>query len=112
VDIKTKGQYSFLPWDMSHFMVPSPTAVKTYGVQDYIKHATGTGPYKMTKYVDGQVMELEPNADYWKGKPKLDKIVLRPMPDPAPVTMQTLPASRVVKLERCRSPGRGRARSR
>jgi len=82
-EIKTKGEYSFLPWDMSHFMVASPTAVKTYGFQEYIKHATGTGPYKMTKYVDGQVMELEPNADYWGGKPKLDKIVLRPMPDPA-----------------------------
>src|SRR5204862_195985 len=27
--------------------------------------------------------ELEPNADYWGGKPKLDKLILRPMPDPA-----------------------------
>ena len=25
----------------------------------------------MTKYVDGQVMELEPNEGYWQGKPKL-----------------------------------------
>jgi peptide/nickel transport system substrate-binding protein len=82
-EIKTKGPYSFLAWDMSHMMIPSPTAVRTYGVQDYIKHATGTGPFKMTKYVDGQVMELEPNENYWRGKPKLDKLVLRPMPDPA-----------------------------
>src|SRR5205814_2364767 len=35
------------------------------------------------RYVDGQVLELEPNADYWGGKPKLDKLILRPMPDPA-----------------------------
>jgi peptide/nickel transport system substrate-binding protein len=28
-------------------------------------------------------MELEPFADYWGGRPKLDKLVLRPMPDPA-----------------------------
>jgi peptide/nickel transport system substrate-binding protein len=28
-------------------------------------------------------MELEANPDYWGGKPKLDKLILRPMPDPA-----------------------------
>ncbi len=28
-------------------------------------------------------MELEANADYWGGRPKLDKIVLKPMPEPA-----------------------------
>jgi peptide/nickel transport system substrate-binding protein len=83
LEIKTKGPYSFLPWDMSHMMIASPTAVKTYGVQEYIKHASGTGPFKMTKYVDGQVMELDPNESYWRGKPKLDKLILRPMPDPA-----------------------------
>jgi peptide/nickel transport system substrate-binding protein len=82
-EINTKGPYSFLPWDMSHMMIASPTAVKTYGVQDYIKHATGTGPFKMTKYIDGQVMELDPNESYWGGKPKLGKLILRPMPDPA-----------------------------
>jgi peptide/nickel transport system substrate-binding protein len=37
----------------------------------------------MTKYVDGQVMEMEPNEGYWQGKPKLDKLVLLPMPEPA-----------------------------
>ncbi|MBV9898407.1 MAG: ABC transporter substrate-binding protein [Chloroflexi bacterium] len=83
LEIKTKSPYSFLPWDMSHMMIASPTAVKTYGVEEYIKHATGTGPFKMTKYIDGQVMELDPNENYWGGKPKLDKLILRPMPDPA-----------------------------
>jgi peptide/nickel transport system substrate-binding protein len=83
LEIKTRGPYSFLPWDMSHMMIASPTAVKTYGVQEYIKHATGTGPFKMTRYIDGQVMELDPNENYWGGKPKLDKLILRPMPDPA-----------------------------
>ncbi|MGE3914044.1 MAG: ABC transporter substrate-binding protein [Chloroflexota bacterium] len=82
-EIKTSAPYSFLPWDLAFLLIPSPAAVKQYGNTEYIKHAAGTGPYKMTKYVDGQVMELEPNADYWGGKPKLDKLILRPMPDPA-----------------------------
>jgi peptide/nickel transport system substrate-binding protein len=82
-EIKTAAPYGLLLHDLTVIEFPSPTVVKKYGNQDYVKYATGTGPFKMTKYIDGQVMELEPNADYWRGKPKLDKIVLKPMPDPA-----------------------------
>jgi len=83
VEVKTQGQYSFLPWEMAFILVPSPTAIKKYGNKDYVNHPVGTGPFKVTKYVDGQVMELIPNDQYWNGKPKLDKLILRPMPDPA-----------------------------
>ncbi|MFN8524673.1 MAG: ABC transporter substrate-binding protein [Chloroflexota bacterium] len=81
--IKTKYPYSILPWEMAFITVASPTAVKKVGNKEYIKTPVGTGPFKVTKYVDGQVLELEPNAEYWGGKPKLDKLILRPMPDPA-----------------------------
>ncbi|MBO0879635.1 MAG: ABC transporter substrate-binding protein [Mycobacterium sp.] len=80
--IVTNRPYAFLLWDLQGLYLPSPTAVKTYG-PDYVQHAAGTGPFRMTKYVDGQVMELEPNDGYWQGKPKLDKLVLSPMPEPA-----------------------------
>jgi peptide/nickel transport system substrate-binding protein len=82
VNIVTKGPYAFLLWDLTVLLLPSPTAVQTWG-KDYVQHASGTGPFKMTKYIDGQVMELEPNEAYWQGKPKLDKVVLLPMPEPA-----------------------------
>ncbi len=82
VSITTRAPYSFLLWDLTVLLLPSPTAVQQWG-KDYVQHASGTGPFKMTKYVDGQVMELEPNPDYWQGKPKLDKLVLLPMPEPA-----------------------------
>ncbi|MFN0070073.1 MAG: ABC transporter substrate-binding protein [Chloroflexota bacterium] len=81
--IVTRRPYSFLPWDLAYIFFPSPTAVKTHGNKDYVQHASGTGPFRMTKYVDGQVMELEPHPTYWQGKPKLDKLILRPMPEPA-----------------------------
>ena len=80
--IVTNRPYAFLLWDLQGMLLPSPTAVKTYG-KDYVQHAAGTGPFRMTKYVDGQTMELEPNEGYWQGKPKLDKLVLLPMPEPA-----------------------------
>jgi peptide/nickel transport system substrate-binding protein len=83
VEIKTKTPYGLLIWDLTSVFFPSPTAVKTFGNQEYVNHAAGTGPFKIARYVDGQVMELVPNAGYWGGKPKLDKLVLRPMPDAA-----------------------------
>src|SRR5439155_24613144 len=63
--------------------IPSPTAIKQWGNKDYPQHPVGTGPFKVTKYVDGQVMEMVPNQDYWKEKAKLDKLVVCPMPEPA-----------------------------
>ncbi len=80
-EVKTKYPDSFIPWELM-IMIPSPTAIKKYGTQDYANHAIGTGPFIMSKYVDGQVMELTPNPDYWNGPPKLDKITLYPMPEP------------------------------
>jgi peptide/nickel transport system substrate-binding protein len=83
VAVKTKTVYAFLPYDLVYLYIPSPTAIEKYGNKDYAQHATGTGPFMMTKYVDGQVMELTANPDYWGGKPKLDKVILYPMPEPA-----------------------------
>jgi len=83
VKFTTKAVNALLPYDLVFVYYPSPDAVKKYGNAQYQNHATGTGPFKMTKYVDGQVMELDANADYWGGRPKLDKIVLKPMPEPA-----------------------------
>ncbi|MBV9322981.1 MAG: ABC transporter substrate-binding protein [Chloroflexi bacterium] len=45
--------------------------------------AVGTGPFKITNYVDGQFMELSRYDGYWRGRPVLDKIVRREFKDPA-----------------------------
>lgn len=43
----------------------------------------GTGPFKWTAYTPGQSTELTAFDNYWRGKPKLDKIIRRHFPDPA-----------------------------
>jgi peptide/nickel transport system substrate-binding protein len=83
VQITTKTPYALLPWDLTSIYFPSPTAVKRWGNQNYPLHAVGTGPFTMSKYVEGSEMDLTANADYWGGRPKLDKIRLRVMPDAA-----------------------------
>ena len=45
--------------------------------------AIGTGPYKFSKHVRGQYMELVANADYWSGAPKIDRLINRYFADQA-----------------------------
>lgn len=40
----------------------------------------GTGPYKLTKYVPDQYVELTANADYFKGAPKISRIIWKILP--------------------------------
>jgi peptide/nickel transport system substrate-binding protein len=45
--------------------------------------AVGTGPFKIDKLVPGQELDLSRNPYYWKkGLPKLDKLVIKTVPDP------------------------------
>lgn len=41
----------------------------------------GTGPFKIAKWVKGDHIELVANPDYFRGKPKLQKIIIRVIPD-------------------------------
>jgi peptide/nickel transport system substrate-binding protein len=43
----------------------------------------GTGPFKFTKYVTDQYVELAANVDYRGGKPALEKVINRYFADPA-----------------------------
>lgn len=83
MEVITKKPWSFLLYDMVAWNIPSPTAVRQWGNKEYPQHPIGTGPFKVVKYVDGQVMEMVPNQDYWKEKAKLDKLIVYPMPEPA-----------------------------
>jgi 4-phytase/acid phosphatase/peptide/nickel transport system substrate-binding protein len=62
-------------------VVQSPTAWKTKG-DDYNRNPVGTGPYILKSWTAGDRLVLERNPDYWdKGRPYLDRIVLKPLPD-------------------------------
>jgi peptide/nickel transport system substrate-binding protein len=83
LEITTFEPFSFLLWSLAFTLLPSPTAVMEYGNEEYVNHASGTGPFRMVRYVDGEVIEFEANEDYWRGRPKLDRIVAVPMPEPS-----------------------------
>lgn len=83
VRIKTKGPDPLLPTRMSRYpayIVP-PKYVKEVGNDVFARKPIGTGPYKMVDFVPDQHVILEATADYWRGKPAIDRVVWRPIPD-------------------------------
>ena len=62
--------------------IHSPKALAEYGDQIGM-HPTGTGPFKLESYKPNEETVLVRNDDYWGGAPYLDKVVFRPIPDPA-----------------------------
>jgi len=60
--------------------IVSPRAIARWGV-DVARHPVGTGPFRFVKWVPGERLVLEANRDYWRGRPYLDKLVFKPVPD-------------------------------
>ncbi|WP_409997683.1 ABC transporter substrate-binding protein [Bradyrhizobium sp. SZCCHNRI3043] len=98
VELTTKEPDSFLPINLTNLFMASPTKwQKLYeaatGADDkaksqaawaaFAKDASGTGPWKMTKFTPRERLELSKNEAYWdKARvPKSDKMILLPMPE-------------------------------
>lgn len=46
-----------------------------------VRHPIGTGPYKFEKWEAGQRVTLVANDDYFEGRPHLDRVIMRIIPD-------------------------------
>ncbi|MEP6986630.1 MAG: ABC transporter substrate-binding protein, partial [Chloroflexota bacterium] len=48
---------------------------------EFNRKPVGTGPYKVTDWTTGESITLEANENYFKGRPCIDKIIFRIIPD-------------------------------
>ena len=85
VEVDTGAPTSFVPYQIVYMVIVSPAQWNK--VKDWRKFAeqpSGTGPFKVTRFVPRERLELEPNRQYWNAKrmPKVDKLTLFPMPEP------------------------------
>jgi peptide/nickel transport system substrate-binding protein len=65
---------------MTPFSIVSPTALQKWKA-DFRNHPVGTGPFKFLRWDREDKVVLEANTDYWEGRPPLDRIILRSIPD-------------------------------
>ncbi|MCX6661477.1 MAG: ABC transporter substrate-binding protein, partial [Euryarchaeota archaeon] len=62
--------------------IVSPTNAETWKA-DAFKHPCGTGPFKFVEWVKDDHITVEANKEYWRGAPKIDKVIYRVITDPS-----------------------------
>lgn len=86
LEITTKTPDATLPYQLAWILMSSRANWEAHGKnwEEVAKAPSGTGPWKLSSFVPRERAELVPNAEYWDGTriPKLDKMVLLPLPEP------------------------------
>jgi ABC-type transport system substrate-binding protein len=85
VRITTKEPYALLLNTLAHGSgaMVSPAAIAKNGDDSMALRPVGAGPYMLESFTPGQEVVLKAFVGYWGGKPKLDKIVFKYIPEPA-----------------------------
>lgn len=45
------------------------------------RHPVGTGPFRFVEWVPNERIVLDANPDYWEGKPKVERLIFKVVPD-------------------------------
>jgi peptide/nickel transport system substrate-binding protein len=61
--------------------IVSPTAAANYG-KVFRNNPVGSGPFIFKEYRPRDQVVLDANPNYWRGKPKVDRIAFKILPDP------------------------------
>jgi peptide/nickel transport system substrate-binding protein len=86
VEFLTTQPSSFVLFQLVYVLYSSPAQWDKVGKdwRAFAANPSGTGPFKMTRFVPRERAEYEPNTAYWDKNriPKVEKLVLLPMPEP------------------------------
>lgn len=86
LEIITKTPDATLPYQLAWILMSSPAQFDALGKswEAFAATPSGTGPWKLETFVPRERAEMVPNAAYWDETriPKLDKMVLIPLPEP------------------------------
>jgi peptide/nickel transport system substrate-binding protein len=81
--LHTNGPNPGLLANLASLTILPHQARERAGADAFGEHPIGTGPYRFVEFQRGQRLVLEANPDYWRGKPTPERLVMRPITDPA-----------------------------
>jgi ABC-type transport system substrate-binding protein len=85
IEFTTTRPSSFVPFQVVYVLYSSPAQWEKVGRdwRTFAEKPSGTGPFKMARFVPRERAEYEPNTEYWDKNrlPKADKVILLPMPE-------------------------------
>ena len=81
VKILLKNSSSPLLFNLAHPLTSIVNKKYVEAGNDLNVSPMGTGPFKLTSYNDGEKIELESFADYFEGAPKIQKLIIRSIPE-------------------------------
>lgn len=101
IDVEATGTYEvkftlklpegeFLADLMDTAYIGDMDARKAMGAKAWAQQPIGTGPYKWSSRAPGDSITFVRFDDYWRGRPPLDKVVFKAIPDPEVATLQLL----------------------
>jgi peptide/nickel transport system substrate-binding protein len=112
VNVITKGPDYLLPVRLGELfgLMLSPKHTAAVGKEAIATKPNGTGPFKLVAWTKNEQLVLEANEQYWRGAPKVKRIVVRPILEDAAriAALQTgevdliapVPHARIAELQR------------
>ena len=83
VVIHTVGPYGPMIFQLSELVILPQKAWQEMGAEAFNTAPVGTGPYRIVEWRRGEALTLEANPDWWRGTPTPERLVFRPITDPA-----------------------------
>ena len=83
VEIKTKAAAPTLLVGLSEIVIEPKHYYEQAGADAVARRPVGTGPFVFQRWVAADRYELTANAEYWGGKPRIDRVVFRQIPESA-----------------------------
>jgi peptide/nickel transport system substrate-binding protein len=83
VRFRLKVPYASFVYQMPYIFPVSQQAVTKLGDEEFARHPICAGAYRLVEWVPDDHVLLEASDHYWAGRPKVDRIVIKPIPSSA-----------------------------
>ena len=71
----------FLATLADNWAIIPPGYFEEVGQQGFEESPVGTGPFVFVEWVKGDRIVMKANLDYWRGAPKIETVIFRPIPE-------------------------------